>query len=108
VNEITITQIDSGGGQTWATGINGNKLKIFALQNGTWIRMDGGLAHVTVGESGVWGVNRVNSIYVRRGVAPDTPYGTAWRRLRGGLQQIDAGSSGVVCGVIRYLFFTSI
>jgi hypothetical protein len=70
--------------------------------------MDGGLTHVTVGESGVWGVNGHDLIYLRQGVTPDTPYGTEWRQLDGLLKQIDAGSSGVVYGVNRYLFFASI
>jgi hypothetical protein len=101
-----ITQIDSGGGQTWATRIDNEY--IFALQNGAWIQVSGGLTHVTVGKSGVFGVNRHRQIYFRLGVAPDTPYGTRWGQLVGSLKQIDAGSLGVVYGVTRYLFFTSI
>ena len=70
--------------------------------------MDGLLTHVTVGKSGVWGVTSGNAIFFRHGVAPDTSYGTGWLRLVGSLKQIDAGSSGVVYGVNKYLFFTSI
>ncbi|CAB4025310.1 Hypothetical predicted protein, partial [Paramuricea clavata] len=92
-----ITQIDSGGGQTWATRID--TMHIFTLQNGAWIRMDGILTHVTVGKSGVWGVTRADGIFVRYGVAPNTPYGTRWEAMGRGFQKVDAGSSGVVYGV---------
>ncbi|CAB4030800.1 Hypothetical predicted protein, partial [Paramuricea clavata] len=97
VNEITITQIDSGGGQTWATRIDNGH--IFALQNGAWIQIDGLLTHVTVGKSGVWGVNQGDDIFFRQGATPGAPYGIGWRKLDGLLKQIDAGSSGIVYGV---------
>ncbi len=99
-----ITQIDSGDGQTWATRLD--NMNIFALQNGAWTKMVGGLTHVTVGKSGVWGVSGDRRIWFRYGVAPDTPYGTGWKLLAGSLKQIDAGSSAVVYGVNGYLFFT--
>ncbi|CAB4026060.1 Hypothetical predicted protein [Paramuricea clavata] len=97
-----ITQIDSGGGRTWATRIDNEY--IFALQNGAWTQVDGLLSHATVGKSGVWGLNKDDEIFFRLGVTPDTPSGTGWQKLYGLLKQIDAGSSGVVYGVNRYYF----
>ena len=97
-----ITQIDTGDEQIWATR-NDNQ-HIFTLQSDTLIRVEGGLKHVSVGKSGVWGVNGMDHIWFRLGIAPEKPDGTGWRRIAGGLKQIDSGSSGVVYGVNRYMY----
>ena len=97
--ESKITQIDTDIAQTWATRID--NLNILTLENGAWTQIIGGLIHVSVGKSGVWGVNAAHNIFMRSSVASNTPYGTSWHHLAGGLKQIDSGSSGVVYGVNR-------
>ena len=97
--ESKITQIDTDIAQTWATRID--NYNILTLENGAWTVVYGGLIHVSVGKSGVWGVSSSYHIFMRSGVASNTPYGTSWHHLSGGLKQIDAGSSGVVYGVSR-------
>ena len=96
-----INQIDSGKGWTWAAGPEGYYALIYALQNDNWVTIIGHLTHVTVGKSGVWGVNLINEIFFREAVTSSMPHGNNWRKLIGGLIQIDAGSSGVVYGVNR-------
>lgn len=98
----SLTQLDSNGEQTWATRFSNQN--IFTLQNGVWVHIVGGLTHVTVGKSGVWGVNENDEIFYRQGVTLGTPYGTGWKKLPGALKQIDAGSSGVVYGVNKFVF----
>ena len=102
-----ITQIDSGNGGTWATGSTDNHTAIYALQNDGWINIGGSLTHVTVGKSGVWGVNWNNDIYFREGVTSSKPDGIGWKHLSGELIQIDAGSFGIVYGVNRCVFISS-
>ena len=79
-------------------------MAIYLLQNTNWRKIDGSLTHVTVGKSGVWGVNKNHLIFFREGVTSSTPQGTGWTLQSGGLIQIDSGSSGVVYGVNRFAF----
>ena len=105
-----ITQIDSGNGETWATGPTKTQEKDranYMLQNGNWVQGDGYLSRVTVGKSGVWGVNRLYMVYFREGITSSKPIGTTWSRLADRMVQIDAGSSGVVYAVNRFGFVFS-
>ena len=76
-----LMQIDSGPfGCVWGvnklhyiycrTGIAWNNLK-----GSKWKRVTGSLKYVSCGERGVFGVNRANNIYFRRGVTRTTPQG---------------------------------
>ena len=100
-----ITQIDSGNGETWATGPTQTLDRAnYILQNGNWVQCDGHLSRVTVGKSGVWAVNREYDVFFREGITSSKPIGTNWRFFRDSMVQIDAGSSGVVYAVNRFGF----
>ena len=95
----TLSQIDTGIAETpWGVDPDDN---VYSLQNGKMRKISGKLIHVSSGESGVWGVNRGNYIYFRRGVTERRPSGSSWRRIGGRLKQIDSGPFGMVCGVNR-------
>ena len=72
---------------------------IYSIDNGKVRKVPGKLIHVSSGESGVWGVNRANNIYFRRGVTPRRKRGSMWKHIGGKLKQIDSGPFGIVCGV---------
>ena len=49
-----------------------------------WARIDGRKCHISVGPSGVWGVNSANDIYFREGTFPNpAAVGTSWTRVKG-------------------------
>ena len=97
---MPINQIDSYNGQLWA--VQSDNRTHFLSEIGNWASIDDEyLTHVTVGKSGVWGVNKNGSIFYRTGVSLNVSYGTSWQKTFGELKQIDAGSSGVVYGVNR-------
>ena len=92
-----LSQIDTGITETpWGVDPDDN---VYSLQNGKMRKISGKLIHVSSGESGVWGVNRGNYIYFRRGVTERRKSGSSWRRIGGRLKQIDSGPFGIVCGV---------
>ncbi len=74
---------------------------IFCLRNDKsgWRQIPGALKHVSVGEAGVWGVNKYDNIYFRIGVTERNPFGKSWKHIPGKLKQIDSGPSGIVYGV---------
>ncbi|KAI8505091.1 hypothetical protein Bbelb_172000 [Branchiostoma belcheri] len=70
------------------------------IEAGTgWQRVSGGLKFVSVGRSGVWGVNRNDQIYYRTGTYRDeASAGSGWVRIDGALKQISSGDN-IVWGV---------
>lgn len=94
-----LSQIDSGITETpWGVDPDDN---IYSLQNGKVRKISGKLIHISSGESGVWGVNRGNAIYIRKGVTARRKSGSRWQHIGGRLKQIDSGPFGIVCGVNR-------
>ena len=92
-----IAQVDTGiTPYTWGVDPDDN---VFTRRNGNWKKIPGKLIHVSVGEAGVWGVNRGNQIFFRNNINPRNPNGRSWRRVPGGLKQIDSGPNSIVCGV---------
>ena len=49
----------------------------------SWKHIGGKLKHVSVGSSGVWGVNSGDNIYYRKGVTLSNPAGTQWTHIGG-------------------------
>jgi hypothetical protein len=50
---------------------------------GNWKHIRGLLKHVSVGEAGVWGVNKYDEIWYREGVSSSNVAGTRWQKLGG-------------------------
>jgi hypothetical protein len=48
-----------------------------------WKKVTGKLKHVSVGNAGVWGVNRFDRIYFREGVTTSNLAGTTWSLISG-------------------------
>ena len=70
---------------------------IFRWTGITWKKVAGNLSQISVGESGVWGVNSANSIFYRQGTYGDTDTdGTAWTKVSGNLKWISSGTDMVV------------
>ncbi|XP_035691376.1 neurogenic locus notch homolog protein 1-like [Branchiostoma floridae] len=64
-----------------------------------WQQVSGRLKFVSVGRSGVWGVNSNNQIYYRTGTYGDeASAGTGWVNIAGSLKQISSGNN-IVWGV---------
>ena len=54
------------------------------IPNGNGLsQVEGALEHVTVGDSGVWGVNDARMIYYREGVTSSYPKGFSWTHISG-------------------------
>ncbi|KAL5258836.1 hypothetical protein ACHWQZ_G009338 [Mnemiopsis leidyi] len=53
----------SNGGNIWAVNRGGD---LYRYRRGSWVRIDGGGIHITVGDSGVWHVNSAGRVYYRR------------------------------------------
>ncbi|XP_066278495.1 lectin L6-like isoform X2 [Branchiostoma lanceolatum] len=85
-----------------------------------WKPVSGNLKYVSVGASGVWGVNRGGYIFyrvgtygnevssgsswqpVRPGISPNNPTGTGWQRINGKLKMVNVSpTSNAVWGVDR-------
>lgn len=56
---------------------------IFILNGNGLSTVGGALEHVTVGDSGVWGVNDARMIYYREGVTSSYPKGWSWTHISG-------------------------
>ncbi|XP_019615747.1 PREDICTED: uncharacterized protein LOC109463383 isoform X2 [Branchiostoma belcheri] len=82
------------------TGYAGDGRTCISTNAGTgWQRVSGGLKFVSVGRSGVWGVNRNDQIYYRTGTYRDeASAGSGWVRIDGALKQISSGDN-IVWGV---------
>ncbi|XP_071804471.1 perivitellin-2 31 kDa subunit-like [Asterias amurensis] len=64
-----------------------------------WQSIPGGLIHVSIGSSGVWGANSNGNIYFREGsYGNEQNTGATWIQVSGGLSQLDVGKN-VVWGV---------
>ena len=48
-----------------------------------WQLISGLLIHVSFGDAGVWGVNKQNLIYYRKGVSSENLEGTKWHNTNG-------------------------
>ncbi|XP_065052551.1 uncharacterized protein LOC135681853 isoform X4 [Rhopilema esculentum] len=92
--DINIAHIDGGiSPRAWAIDEqgraymeDGNNWRLIGLEQMKW---------VTSGESGVWAVDRLGRIFLRRGVAPLAPQGAFWDRVDGpAMEKIDSGPIG--------------
>ena len=63
-------------------GVNSGH-NIYLRQGSVWKPISGSLKHVSVGSSGVWGVNRLDYIYYRNGVSTTNLIGAGWNRTDG-------------------------
>ena len=88
-----LKQIDHGlTKEVW--GVNSHD-EIYRLkEDTTWMRIPGGLKHVTAGKAGIWGANRNDDIYFMTSL--DT---LIWKHIPGKLKQIDSGFGNIVYGV---------
>ncbi|XP_061088941.1 fish-egg lectin-like [Conger conger] len=84
-----LKQIDAGIGLV--VGVNSEN-KIYILLGDTWAKVPGTLKHVSVGSSGIWGIEPDNTIHKFVG-------GTSWIKVPGSLEQVDAGGDEFVAGV---------
>ena len=63
-------------------GVN-SEHSIYIRLGTRWEKVTGGLKHVSVGNAGVWGVNRFDHIYFREGITTSNLPGTKWTRISG-------------------------
>ena len=58
---------------------------IYRRNGNSWTKIDGNLEskHVSVGNAGVWAVNRNDHIYFREGITDNNLDGTAWAQIDG-------------------------
>ncbi|XP_046861569.1 lectin L6-like [Xenia sp. Carnegie-2017] len=82
---------------------------IWVRKGSGWTRVGGALKHVSVGNGGVWGVNKHDNIYFREGVTFSSPVGTSWTQISGSLKRIlkrTTGEDGVKqsspCRILNY------
>ncbi|XP_035695727.1 uncharacterized protein LOC118429352 [Branchiostoma floridae] len=76
------------------------KYNLFGEGSG-WDTCPGSLSFVTVGWSGVWGVNSRGVVFYRVGTyGKESHFGTEWKPIDGNLVQISSGK-GIVWGVDR-------
>ena len=77
------TQIDvSPADVTW--GVNSRHHIYMRSKSGNgWLKVGGGLTHVTVGHAGVWGVNIHKNIYYREGITLSSLVGSSWTQIPG-------------------------
>lgn len=66
-------------------GVNSNH-QIFIRNGNGWTWVSGRLKHVSVGNAGVWGVNKHDNIYYREGVTLSSSFGTSWTQVSGTVQ----------------------
>jgi len=90
-----LTNVDvSNKDHVW--GINRDQ-KIFRRTESSWQLIEGKLIQISVGESGVWGVNEGNNIFYRQGTYGDTDTdGSGWTNVPGKLQWVASGLNLVV------------
>lgn len=85
----------------WGAGSVGNRF------GKRWIRIGGKLMQIDSGTFGlVWGVNKAQRIYCRKGITWRKPQGTKWQHVGGLLKYLSVGQYGV-WGVNRggYIYF---
>ncbi|CAB3981094.1 Hypothetical predicted protein [Paramuricea clavata] len=93
-----LTQIDNGL-TTDVWGVSNNYIYRLS-KNSTWEQVEGSMKHVSTGEAGIWGVNSLNDVHIRKGVTSTTPSGTEWKKiLPEKFKQIDSGPRGIVYAV---------
>ncbi|CAB4025276.1 Hypothetical predicted protein, partial [Paramuricea clavata] len=94
-------QVESGN-ETW--GVTDDQ-KVWVLRNDMWQTLGPDkMNYVSVGKAGVWALDVLNDVFVRKGIDTQNPFGTGWTLVSSPSQklvQIDSGSSGVVYGVTR-------
>jgi carbonic anhydrase len=66
-------------------------------------KVDGGLKWISVGESGVWGVNSGGTVYFRVGIDADNLRGTGWTSRWSGYSQVSSGRHGVWLVSAKYV-----
>ncbi|XP_035695740.1 uncharacterized protein LOC118429367 [Branchiostoma floridae] len=72
-----------------------------AITGSGWDTCPGSLSFVTIGLSGVWGVNSRGVVFYRVGTyGKEGHFGTEWKQVDGNLVQISSGN-GIVWGVDR-------
>ena len=61
-----------------------------------WHRVPGGLKQIDSGPIGrVWGVNKRNQVWCRKGITWKRPAGNRWKRVGGRFKHVSVGQYGV-------------
>ena len=60
-----------------------------------WKQIAGSLKQISIGYSGIWGVNSNDEIYYRSGIIQDKKEGDIWHNIDGRLKHISSGEFGV-------------
>ena len=60
-----------------------------------WKQIEGSLKQISIGYSGIWGVNSNDEIYYRSGIFQDKKEGDIWHNISGRLKHISSGEYGV-------------
>lgn len=108
-----IIDFDSGlaNGTVWALD---NNHDIFYFDGKNWDIQGGKLKSISVGESGIFGINPSNnSIYWRAGASFSNPAGVKWQMISKNaknIQKIESGNSGYIYGLdsSNALYYTHI
>ena len=58
-------------------------------------KIDGSPKQISSGPFGVFGVNKNDDIFFRKGITSSNPYGTSWDLIEGKLKQISCGEFGL-------------
>jgi len=93
--EGALTNIDvSDNNRVW--GVN-REQNIYRLTGSKWEPISGKMVQVSVGKSGVWGVNAGGAIYYRTGTYGDLDVsGSDWKKIDGGKKWVASGSDLLV------------
>ncbi|XP_019614795.1 PREDICTED: IgGFc-binding protein-like [Branchiostoma belcheri] len=90
--------------EVWRTGnkickCTNSRITCEAEPSSSWDTCPGSLSFVTIGWSGVWGVNSRGVVFYRVGTAgKEGHFGREWKQIDGNLAQISSGK-GIVWGV---------
>ncbi|XP_028395858.1 uncharacterized protein LOC114519877 [Dendronephthya gigantea] len=94
--QVDVSPVDD---EVWGVS-SGHQIWHYRHSQENWQRIPGLLNHVSVGEAGVWGVNKDNHIFYRKDYeSVENSAGVGWVRASGLLKQIDSGPRGIVYGV---------
>ena len=82
-----LMQVDASDDEVWGVSTSQNIYKKSVDGKGSWMKIRGGLKHVTASGNGyIWGVNRNDQIYKCK-----KPCTGQWKNVGGRLSQIDGG-----------------
>ena len=93
-------QVSVGGEAVWATNPADEVfLRVVSKaepRGKEWTKIDGSMAMVSVGPSGVcWAVDKMNTVWRRLGAKTSNPIGSKWQSVTGRLSHISVGQAGV-------------